>query len=45
MDRAGEESKHNRGYDDAVRGAQVDFDDVDPDSAKSEIDRDDTTVD
>ena len=46
MDRAGEDSKHNRGYDDAVRGAVVERDeDVDPDSPDSDIDRDDTNVD
>jgi ATP-dependent Lhr-like helicase len=46
MDRAGENSEHNRGYDDAVRGASVGREeDVDPDSANSDIDRDDTNVD
>lgn len=48
MEREGEVSKHNRGYDDAVRGAIVEREedeDVDPDSADSGIDRDDTNVD
>jgi len=46
MDRAGGDSEHNRGYDDAVRGATVGREeDVDPDSAGSDIDRDDTNVD
>ena len=39
-EQAGETTSHNRGYDDAVRGRR--FDDVDPDSARSDIDRDDT---
>ena len=42
MEREGVESTHNRGYDAAVRGQSQE--DVDPDSAESEIDRDDTTV-
>ena len=46
MDRAGEESGRNRGYDDAVRGAVVEREeDVDPDSPESDVDRDDTNVD
>jgi hypothetical protein len=46
MDRAGEESERNRGYDDAVRGAVVEREeDVDPDSPESDVDRDDTNVD
>jgi hypothetical protein len=45
MDRAGEDSEHNRGYDDAVRGAIVEREeDIDPDSPDSDIDRDDTSV-
>ena len=42
MEREGMESSHNRGYDKAVRGQGVE--DVDPDSAESEVDRDDTVV-
>ena len=46
MERAGEVSEHNRGYDDAVRGAVVEREeDVDPDSAESDVDRDDSNVD
>jgi hypothetical protein len=55
MERAGETSERNRGYDKAVRGAgvetedidreDVEREDVDPDSAMSDIDRDDTNVD
>jgi ATP-dependent Lhr-like helicase len=45
MDRAGEDSKHNRGYDEAVRGKAENVEDVDPDSPDSDIDRDDTNVD
>jgi hypothetical protein len=42
MERSGETSSHNRGYDDAVRGSGIDREeDVDPDSAESEVDRDD----
>jgi ATP-dependent Lhr-like helicase len=44
-ERAGESSRHNRGYDEAVRGREENVEDVDPDSADSEIDRDDTNVD
>ena len=40
MEREGVETKRNRGYDAAVRGE--DLGDVDPDSAESEVDRDDT---
>ena len=42
LEREGVESRHNRGYDDAVRGAGDQNRDVDPDSAESDIDRDDT---
>ena len=45
-EREGMESEHNRGYDDAVRGndnsGDEQFEDTDPDSASSDIDRDDT---
>jgi hypothetical protein len=41
MEREGVETKRNRGYDAAVRGE--DLGDLDPDSAESEVDRDDTT--
>jgi ATP-dependent Lhr-like helicase len=45
-EREGIETEHNRGYDEAARGrANVeheDLGDVDPDSAESEVDRDDT---
>ena len=45
-ERQGVETEHNRGYDDAVRGRpsveREDLGDVDPDSAESENDRDDT---
>ena len=42
MEREDVESKHNRGYDEAVRGRS---EDVDPDSAASEVDRDDFLTD
>jgi len=45
MERAGESSRHNRGYDEAVRGKEENVEDVDPDSAESDIARDDTNVD
>jgi len=46
MERAGQVSRHNRGYDDAVRGAVVERDeDVDPDSAESDVDRDEPNTD
>ena len=45
-EREGLESEHNRGYDEAVRGrersTEEQFEDIDPDSASSDIDRDDT---
>ena len=45
-ERDGVETAHNRGYDDAVKGResveQEDLGDVDPDSAESDVDRDDT---
>jgi hypothetical protein len=40
LEREGTSSDHNRGYDEAARGA-----DVDPDSAESDVDRDDTVSD
>jgi ATP-dependent Lhr-like helicase len=43
MERVGEIAPHNRGYDKAVRGHGVE--DVDPDSAESDVDRDDTVTD
>ena len=39
MEREGKESRHNRGYDEAVSGGSRD---VDPDSAESDVDRDDS---
>jgi ATP-dependent Lhr-like helicase len=47
MEREGEVSGHNRGYDEAVegRGSDEAFEDVDPDSAESDIDRDDSSTD
>ena len=45
LEREGIESEHNRGYDDAVKGSgssTEQFEDVDPDSAESDVDRDDT---
>ncbi|HZJ30923.1 MAG TPA: DEAD/DEAH box helicase [Vicinamibacterales bacterium] len=45
-EREGFQTEHNRGYDDAVRGGSDldgdDLGDVDPDSAESDVDRDDT---
>jgi hypothetical protein len=47
-EREGIESEHNRGYDEAVQGQtnveHEDLGDVDPDSAESEVDRDDTVT-
>ena len=48
MEREGVESTHNRGYDKAVRGEDpndVDESELDPDSAFSDVDRDDTIDD
>ena len=51
LEREGIQSKHNRGYDEAVKGvrspeagtsAGEGGQDVDPDSAEAEVDRDDT---
>ena len=48
-ERDGFATEHNRGYDDAVRGRtdveHEDLGDVDPDSAASDVDRDDTVND
>jgi hypothetical protein len=48
MEREGFESTRNRGYDEAVRGedvGDVEERDLDPDSAESDIDREDTIDD
>jgi hypothetical protein len=46
LEREGIESQHNHGYDEAVRGGRSEAsDDVDPDSADSDVDRDDTVTD
>ena len=45
VEREGLETEHNRGYDEAVRGHKSSdeaSEDIDPDSAESDIDRDDT---
>ena len=47
LEREGVASKHNRGYDDAAKRGVTEknqSEDVDPDSADSEVDRDDTTA-
>jgi hypothetical protein len=45
-EREGGETEHNRGYDEAVEGRNMaddeEFEDIDPDSAESDVDRDDT---
>jgi ATP-dependent Lhr-like helicase len=41
MEHAGRQSRHNRGYDEAVHGAGTE--NIDPDSAESDIERDDTS--
>ena len=45
-EREGLETEHNRGYDEATRARErsndEEFEDIDPDSAESDIDRDDT---
>ena len=45
-EREGNNTEHNRGYDETVKGRgfadDQDSEDVDPDSAEAEIDRDDT---
>ena len=46
MENEGQESTRNRGYDEAVKGedlGDVDERELDPDSAFSDVDRDDTT--
>ena len=46
MERSGEVSERNRGYDEAVRGVVVEREeDVDPDSPESDVDRDDSIAD
>jgi hypothetical protein len=46
LEREGIESEHNRGYDEAVTGrgnaGDEEFEDIDPDSAASDVDRDDS---
>ena len=42
--REGVETEHNRGYNDAVRGRES-VEDIDPDSAESDVDRDDALTD
>jgi hypothetical protein len=45
-EREGIETEHNRGYDETVRGSESSgeemSEDIDPDSAHSDVDRDDT---
>jgi hypothetical protein len=45
-EREGLETEHNRGYDEATRGRgsseDEEFEDIDPDSAESDVDRDDS---
>ena len=45
LEREGVESEHNRGYDEAVRGATEEGEDVDPDAPEADIDRDDSVTD
>jgi hypothetical protein len=45
LEREGIESEHNRGYDNAARGASDEGEDIDPDSAEADVDRDDTVTD
>jgi ATP-dependent Lhr-like helicase len=46
LEESGKESEHTRGYDEAVRGIRHDDEAAtDPDSAESDIDRDDTVTD
>ena len=46
IEREGEKTEHDRGYDDAVQGIRRDDEgDIDPDSAESDVDRDDTIDD
>ena len=44
MEREGVETEHNRGYDSAVRGREG-VEDIDPDSAESDVERGDTETD
>ena len=44
LEREGVESEHNRGYDEAVQGNRSQ-EDVDPDSADADVDRDDMVDD
>ena len=48
-EREGVESEHNRGYDETASGRtnveHEDLGDVDPDSAESDVDRDDSVTD
>ena len=44
-EREGIETDHNRGYDEATRARESsdeEFEDIDPDSAESDVDRDDS---
>ena len=45
LEREGVESQHNRGYDQAARGQGGQRGPTDPDSAESDVDRDDTVAD
>ena len=45
LEREGIESEHNRGYDEAVRGVSEEGEDVDPDAAEADVDRDDSVTD
>jgi hypothetical protein len=48
LEREGTESERNQGYDDAVRGQtneEADAEDIDPDSAEADVDRDDSVTD
>jgi hypothetical protein len=46
LEREGVESRHNRGYDETARGqARPQQGPTDPDSAESDVDRDDTIAD
>jgi hypothetical protein len=44
LEREGIETEHNRGYDEAARGATEEGEDVDPDAAEADIDRDDSVT-
>jgi ATP-dependent helicase Lhr and Lhr-like helicase len=45
LEQEGIETEHNRGYDDAVRGAREEGEDLDPDAPEADIDRDDSVTD